>query len=368
MSSSSSSGPQRVTAPNSEPSAALRGRVAAALSEGSLVVLPTETVYGIAARADSERAMQALSVLKCRPRDQGWTWHVGDAQALERFDAPSGLARRLTESCWPGPLTLVLPGVPPGLERAARDGWTGVRCVSHALTGSLLAGLDFPVVMTSANPRGASPASDADAAASATGTGIDLLVDAGPARGGAASSVLRLGRSHFELLREGPHDLDGLRRAAGLRIGLACTGNTCRSPMAEGLAGWAIARRLETEVEHLAEFGFHLRSMGVFAGDGAPASSHAVEACRVRGIDIADHCSRGVHANEVADLQRIYCMTRAHVDALRLLLGRTGKATIELLDSDGEDIPDPIGGSLHDYQHCAEHISGCIAARIDEWA
>ena len=108
--------------------------------------------------------------------------------------------------------------------------------------------------------------------------------------------------------------------------------------------------------------------MGVFAGDGAPASSHAVEACRVRGIDIAGHCSRGVHANEVADLQRIYCMTRAHVDALRLLLGRTGKATIELLDSDGEDIPDPIGGSLHDYQHCAEHISGCIAARIDEWA
>ncbi|MAF65453.1 MAG: hypothetical protein CMJ84_07330 [Planctomycetes bacterium] len=372
MPSSPSSPPTRITLGGGEPSAAVAQRVALAvapaLADGGLVVLPTETVYGIAARADSERALAALTALKRRPAGQGWTWHVGSASALECFDAPPAGASRLAERFWPGALTLVLPGVPAGLEGAARDGWTGVRCVAHPLTAGLLEGLPYPVVMTSANERGAAPATGADAAARVTGAGVDLLVDAGPAGGGAASSVLRLGGGRFDLLREGELDLEVLRRAAGLRLAFACTGNTCRSPMAEGLARQALARRLETDVERLWEFGFQLRSVGVFAGEGSPASANAVEACRARGIDISSHRSRGAHAQELGDLQRVYCLTRAHLDALRLLRPSTSEIELELLDPNGEDVGDPIGGSLFEYQRCAEQISGCIAARVGEWA
>ncbi|MDP6541000.1 MAG: hypothetical protein QF410_15750, partial [Planctomycetota bacterium] len=129
-----------------------------------------------------------------------------------------------------------------------------------------------------------------------------------------------------------------------------------------------IARRLETDVERLWEFGFQLRSVGVFAGEGSPASANAVEACRARGIDISSHRSRGAHAQELGDLQRVYCLTRAHLDALRLLRPSTSEIELELLDPNGEDVGDPIGGSLFEYQRCAEQISGCIAARVGEWA
>ncbi|MDP6540501.1 MAG: Sua5/YciO/YrdC/YwlC family protein [Planctomycetota bacterium] len=368
MSSSPSSPSPRITHAGGAAGAALTERVGTALGDGALVVLPTETVYGIAARADSGRALDALAAFKQRPAEQGWTWHVGGGDALERFDAPSPLARRLSERFWPGPLTLVLPGVPAGLEAAARDGWTGVRRVAHPLTAEVLGSLPFPAVMTSANARGAPPATDGDSAEAATRGAVDLVVDAGPSRDGAASSVLRLGRGRFELLREGACDLESLRRAAGLRIAFACTGNTCRSPMALGLGRRALARRLEADDERLAEFGFELSSFGVFAGEGSPASGNAVEACRQRGIDIARHRSRGLHADQLAGLERVYCMTRAHVDALRLLAVGSDGPAIALLDPDGADVPDPIGGSLHEYQRCAEHILGCIAERLEEWA
>lgn len=360
--------PKRIDIEDHEVGLELAGQVEVALAQDGLVLLPTETVYGVAARADRPAALARLAALKGYPdAARPWTWHVGTPDALSAFESLLLPARRLAERYWPGPLTLVLPGVPRGLEPIARDGWTGVRLPAHRATASLLASLPFPVTMTSANRATEAPAANVDAIPAELRDALDLILDAGPARLAEPSSVLRVGRGKFELLRSGLHDIEQLRAAAGLRLGFACTGNTCRSPMAEGLARAAIAARLETTPAGISDFGYAVRSMGIFASVGAPAAQHAIRATAERKVDIANHRSSPALPEIIAELDHLYCMTQSHVDALRMLLPPGKDSAVALLDPDGHDIPDPIGGSASDYRHCAETIQAGIDARLADW-
>lgn len=338
------------------------------LGRGDLVALPTETVYGIAARADDAAALARLVEVKGRPPEMAFTWHVAGVNVLEAFGRPSACVRRIAERYWPGPLTLILPGVPAGLELCAREGWTGVRCTAAPAAARLCEAAEFPLVMSSANQHGQEAALEFEQLEGLEFAAGDLLLDGGSTELREASSILRLGRGRFELLREGLHGLETLRRAAGLRLGFACTGNTCRSPMAEGLARAAIAERLECAPARLADFGFELVSMGVFASSGAPAASHAIETLRARGIDIATHRSRPATFELVGGLDAVYCLTRSHLDSLRQLLPPSRGEVLELLDPEGRDINDPIGGDAALYRRCAEQIESCIEARLDDWA
>jgi L-threonylcarbamoyladenylate synthase len=348
-------------------SPALRERVSAALHAGAVVGVPTETVYGLAVRADDEKALGRLNALKARDPKAALTWHVGKHAALERFGGVSAMARRLAERYWPGPLTLVLPGVPPGLERGARDGWTGVRLPAHVATADLLAGLDLPIVVSSANASGATPLLDASAVAAAFGRGVEFVLDGGRARLGEGSVVLRVGPGHFDLLRPGILDLASLRETAGRRIAFVCTGNTCRSPMAEGLARSLVARKLGIRTNQLADFGFHFQSLGLAAVPGAPAAAHAVTTLAAREIDISAHRSQSAVAEDLAAFDEIYTLTARHLETLRRGLPPGRAAHCSILDPDGHDVPDPIGGSLEDYARTAEKIADMLAQRLPDW-
>lgn len=365
--------PERERVEDAAPSREILERVESVLARGGLAVLPTETVYGIAARADSEAGIEALRSLKSRPVDLALTWHVGTPEAIERFPSLSALARRLVTKYWPGPLTLVLPGVPAGLEAAAREGWTGIRMPAHRATAGILAKLPFPVVMSSANRHGERPPASAEDVAEAFSDAsggesrIELLVDGGPAPLAESSCVLQLGRGRFEVLREGVIGVDQLRATAGLRLAFACTGNTCRSPMAEGWAKQRIAERLEIAPERLEEFGFVLESMGVLAGHGMPAARFAVQLLKEAGVDIAGHRSRAASARDFAAYDKVYCMTRGHREALSRSLPPGRDEMLELLDPEGRDVPDPIGGTREDYVEAFGRIREAIEARLPEW-
>ncbi len=350
----------------------IRKRVAEVLAGDGLVALPTETVYGIAARADSLPALEALRLAKDSQDTRGFTWHVGSRAAVEDLPAsspqtsPRAVVERLTRRYWPGPLTLVLRGLAGKLDLASREGWTGVRFPAHFATAQLLEELPFPTVMSSANRAGQEPL-PGSRIPSALGSAIRLVIDDGPARMGEASAVLRVGAGRFELLREGLHDLEPLRRTAGLSIAFCCTGNTCRSPMAEGLAQRLIADRLGVEGDGLGRFGFSLGSMGAYASSGSPASGHALEVLAAEGLDLSGHRSSPATAAVVSAADRVYCMTRSHVEALRLTVPPGQDGSIALLAPDGLDIPDPIGGSLEDYRRCADRIRRCLEQRLEEW-
>jgi L-threonylcarbamoyladenylate synthase len=164
-----------------------------ALREGGLVILPTETVYGLAADAANPRAVAAVYEAKGRPSFNPLIAHVADldtARRIARFDAR---AEALAAAFWPGPLTLVLPHI-DGVSDLARAGLdtVAVRMPGHPVARALLAVFGGPVVAPSANRSGRpSPTTFADAM-DETGASAQAALDGGPCAVGLESTVVAL--------------------------------------------------------------------------------------------------------------------------------------------------------------------------------
>jgi L-threonylcarbamoyladenylate synthase len=189
---------------------------ARAVREGGLAIVPTETVYGVAARADSEAAMARLYAAKGRRPDKPVARMLAGAGNLERALGPGAVlpeaARRLAERYWPGPLTLVL--------RGADGAWTGYRVPDHPVALAWLRALgDVVPAVTSANRSGEPAAVDAAGAWAALKGHASIALDGGSARMGQGSTVVRVREDGtMEVLREGPvRDLFALSNARPAR-------------------------------------------------------------------------------------------------------------------------------------------------------
>ena len=180
-------------------------QAAAALKAGGLVILPTETVYGLAADAADARAVAAVYAAKGRPSFNPLIAHVADvamARRIARFDAR---AEQLAARFWPGPLTLVLPVADEvavcDLARAGLDS-VAVRSPAHPLAHALIEAFGGPLVAPSANRSGRpSPTTVADAI-DETGAAAAIILDGGPCAIGLESTVVAL-LDEARLLRPG---------------------------------------------------------------------------------------------------------------------------------------------------------------------
>ena len=345
--------------------AALRDAALTALAEGEVVALPTETVYGLAVRADDPTALDRLTRAKGRPSELRFTRVVADGAILDEVSELEPLVRRLASRYWPGPLTLVVRSNSQANALLAPDGWVGLRMPAHGATLDLIRHADFPIALTSANRHDEAPAVDAAKVRETFGDEVAVVWDGGPSRLGEASGVLQLGRGVFEPLREGLIDLATLRREAGLRLVFVCTGNTCRSPMAEGLARALLEERLGGPLD---AFGFEIGSMGVFASPGSPASPDAVVELAERGIDLSAHRSSPLLEGALAEADEVLCLTRSHAHALLSVLPPRHSDKVDLLDPDGRDVPDPIGSGPEAYHAAATSIEAALRVRLDDWA
>ena len=177
---------------------------AAALGEGRLVGVPTDTVYGIAADPFQQASLERLFEIKGRPGIKPIALLVASVDQGATLAAFSDLAQDLAARHWPGALTLILPrldSTPAWLGDAARR-TVGLRCPDHEVTLALLERVG-PLAVTSANPAGQSAAVDADEAEALFGDEVAGYL-AGQASGGVASTILDITAASPLLLRKGP--------------------------------------------------------------------------------------------------------------------------------------------------------------------
>jgi L-threonylcarbamoyladenylate synthase len=189
----------------------------AALARGEAIVYPTETFYGLGARALHAEAVDGVAALKGRDADKPIALIVRDAAMLARVVARiPAPAERLIARFWPGPLTLVLParaGLPAPLTGGGE--WIGVRVSSHPIAQRLVAALDEPLTATSANPGGAEPALDVAGARRYFGARVGAYVDGGTLAGGLGSTVVLVADDAARVIRRGATPIDALEQVLG---------------------------------------------------------------------------------------------------------------------------------------------------------
>jgi len=351
-------------------------RAVQVLSEGRLVVFPTETVYGLAARALDWHAVGRL--LQAKGREEGHPLTLAIRSAEEARDyAPdmSPLAQRLARRCWPGPVTLVVDDshprsltrqLPPSVRRAVSpEGTVGLRVPGHQLILEVLSMLAGPLALSSANRTGEPAPKTAQEVVDSLGDRVELVLDDGPSRFGQPSSVVRVSGNQYEILRNGVVPENTLVRLSHLMVLFVCTGNTCRSPMAEALFRDLLAQRWGCSPEETEDRGVLVVSAGVAAMTGGRASEQAIQVMAEMGLDVRRHITQPLTQSLVRYADAIYTMTQSHRQAVVAQWPDAAERT-HVLRVDGGDISDPIGESVDRYQQCAAQIQSELGVRLDE--
>jgi L-threonylcarbamoyladenylate synthase len=198
------------------------------LESGGLVAVPTETVYGLAARADRADAVAKIYAAKGRPDFNPLIVHVRGVEQAELYAELSDEARALAAAHWPGPLTLVLPRrADAGLAEAVAAGLPTIalRAPDHPVMRALLDAVSFPLAAPSANRSGfISPTTAGHVLASLAGR-IDMVLDGGATPAGVESTIVAVrADGSVEELRPGPLQLATRGGGSGIEARLEAPG------------------------------------------------------------------------------------------------------------------------------------------------
>jgi len=323
------------------------------LERGEVLLLPTDTVYGLHALSRDKKAVDRIREIKGLEENRALTTLCSTVVGIGRFiQLPEGIYRRKILEGWPGPVTWVLPAQPMmPKHNLGPDGTLGIRIPNNQFLRSICAALDDLLVSTSANLHGSPPPIHREELDPAILEQVDAAVfQIGPLEG-RPSEVMRWTPGGTEIIRtRNPENVIKDRQ----HVLFICRGNTCRSPMAEGILKKLI---VDDKVGNVS-----VRSAGLAAEVDMRASFHAVETMRKRGIDIQQHRTRPVNRGLMEWADIILVMTPEQLnDIYEQYPNETDKVSLITAFPEGEvkraeRIPDPVGGNEDTYEHVADML------------
>jgi len=330
-------------------------RAAAAAGRGEVVAFPTDTLYGLGTSASSRPGVERLYRMKGRGQDKPLPLLAASTAQARRWVEWTPQAESLARRFWPGGLTLVLRASAEGRGLACCQGETlAVRVPGHPVALALLEASGLPWAQTSANASGQPPLPDGAAVARAFGGALALVIDAGPALG-RESTVADARSEPVRVLREGAIPAAALLAGAAgpERVLFVCTGNSCRSVMAEFLWNRLARERGLTS---------RARSAGTAADPSFATPAGVRAALAAQGIADAEHRPQPVTQELLDWADLVLVMERRHRERL-LELFPGAAAKIQALAGDA-DVADPIGQSDAAYAACCRDIRESLEAML----
>jgi protein-tyrosine phosphatase len=344
----------------SDPHAEATADLVQRLRAGEILGVPSEAGHLLAASARQPETLRRLTSFAAPARPLAVVLS-SPLEALDWLPFLRGAALRLARTFWPGPLILHTGG--GGHEGAAR--WLSAEVQAWLLRERGLA------MIVPEHPAAGILARQMNEPMCAVPATADLLHEAalvidGPESSAGGPTVVQVrGREAVVVVAEGAIPAASVAEAAPCRVLFVCTGNTCRSPLAQALCVKLLADLLGCRMDEVAGRGYRVQSAGLAAMAGLEASPEAIETASSLGADLREHRTQPLTLDLLAQADLLYAMTRAHLQLLHSLRIEVGPRP-QLLSPRDEDVSDPFGADAEAYRGCADQIRMALQERLAE--
>lgn len=362
--------------------------VVQALVEGKLVSLPAETAYHVVASALNADAVQRLAALQDQGKVGSPTLFLRSAEeALDYSPAMSRVARRAVYRGWPGPIVLELPAnrslsvesetmamsadksglafrLPPECRaRLLHERFVALRVAAHQAIVEAMRLMPGPLIAAPCIDRSGQAICAGLRAKEHLDLDVALLIDDGETHYGGLAKRVRVDENRCTLIQPGVLGQEVVDQLFHLVILLVCTGNTCRSPMAEVMLIRLLKDAFPMQMKSKRSL-VHIASAGLSAFPGGSASPQAQNVMAQRGLNLQAHQSRSLTERALRTADLVLTMTGAHRSAIIDLMPQMDEK-VHCLSGGNEDVSDPFGGPDSVYAACADQIEHFLKLWVD---
>lgn len=335
------------------------------LEQGGVIAFPTDTIYGLGVDACNSKAIRKIYEIKNRKAEKPLTLFVGRRDRIKDFAFVK--FHKIIDSFMPGPLAIVL-WAKENAPALSTDQSIGIRIPQTPWLQELIVQYGRPLATSSANLSEAEPLVSPEAIVKAM-PGIDLIIDDGP-RESPPSTLLDLRSNYITVLRKGKIPILEMEKTVNriLKLGptttfnilLVCTGNSCRSPMAQALL------RLSVPDPRII-----IDSCGTAAPVGRSATDFAQQVVKNLGTDLSSHKTKPITRALINQSDLVLCMELRHFETVIELLPAAATRTFLFKEYKrgqvmNNEVLDPIGQDLQTYELCAKSMLPSLKVLVRE--